>query len=87
VSGHDDSGKSKDLKVVTVLRDSDCGSDAIGRVKDVAKRLGIEVTIDEVIVETEKQIEEHRFLGSPTVRIKGLDIDHEARGLTTYAMT
>jgi len=81
------SGKGKDMKVVTVLRDGDCGSDAIARVKDVAKRFGIEVTIEEVIVETEQQIQERRFLGSPTVRIKGLDIDPSARGLTSYAMT
>lgn len=87
MSANDDSSKSQGVKIVTVLRDSDCGSDAIGRVRDVAKRVGIEVTIEEIIVETEKQIQEGRFLGSPTVRVKGLDIDHEARGLTTYAMT
>ena len=79
--------KGKDVKMVTVLRDSDCGSDAITRVKEVARRLGIDVTVEEVIVENEEQAKALKWPGSPTVRIKGLDIDPKARENTSYAMT
>lgn len=79
--------KGKNMKIVTVLRDDDCGSDAITRVKEVAKRLGIDITIEEIIVATEEQAKALNWLGSPTVRIKGLDVDRKARDKTSYAMT
>ena len=79
--------KGKEMRVVTVLRDNDCGSDAIARVKQLASTLGLEITIEEVIVETEEQAKALQWPGSPTVRIKGVDIDPSARGKTAYAMT
>ncbi|MBX7184522.1 MAG: DUF2703 domain-containing protein [Vicinamibacteria bacterium] len=82
-----DANKGKTMKIVTVLRDNDCGSDAIARMKQVAARLGIDITIEEVIVENEDQARALRWPGSPTVRIKGLDIDPKARENTSYAMT
>lgn len=86
-SGKADSDKGKDMKIVTVLRDSDCGADAITRLKQVAGRLGIDITIEEVIVENEEQAKALKWPGSPTVRIKDLDIDPKARENTSYAMT
>lgn len=79
--------KGGNVRIVTVLRDSDCGSDAIARVKEVAGRLGIDVTVEEVIVENEDQAKALKWPGSPTVRINGLDIDPRARENTSYAMT
>ena len=79
--------KGKEMKVVTVLRDTDCGSDAITRMKQVASRLGLDITIEEIIVENEEQAKALHWPGSPTVRIKGVDIDPSARGKTSYAMT
>lgn len=86
-SGNADSDRGKDMRIVTVLRDSDCGADAITRVKQVASHLGIDVTIKEVIVENEDQAKALNWPGSPTVRIKDLDIDPKARENTSYAMT
>ena len=82
-----DAEKGKNMKIVTVLGDDDCGSDSITRVKEVANRLGIDITIEEIIVATEEQAKALNWLGSPTVRIKGLDVDRKARGKTSYAMT
>ena len=82
-----DAEKGKEMKIVTVLRDDDCGSDAIARVKEVANKLGIDITIEEIIVATEEQAKALNWLGSPTVRIKGLDVDRKARDKTSYAMT
>lgn len=86
-SGKADTDKGKDMRIVTVLRDSDCGADAITRVKEVAGRLGIDITVEEVIVENEEQAKALNWPGSPTVRIKGLDMDPKARENTSYAMT
>jgi hypothetical protein len=73
-------------KTVTVLRDEDCGSSAIARIKEIASQLGLKIHVVEVIITTHEQAEEHRYFGSPTVRIKGLDIDPKARARTSYAL-
>ncbi len=78
---------SDNKNIVTVLRDGDCGSDAITRVKQVADRLGIDITIEEVIVANEEQAKALNWPGSPTVRIRGLDIERRARENTSHAMT
>ena len=74
-----DSENGKNMKIVTVLRDDDCGSEAIPRLKEVASRLGVEITIDQIIIENEEQAKALNWPGSPTVRIKGLDIDPKVR--------
>lgn len=78
--------KKETAKTVTVLRDEDCGSPAITRIKDLAAKLGLEVQVVEVLVTTQKQAEERRYLGSPTVQIKGLDIDPKARARTSFGL-
>ena len=82
-----DSDKGKDVKIVTVLRDSDCGADAITRVKQIAERLRTDITVEEIIVADEEQAKALNWPGSPTVRIKGLDVERKARENTSYAMT
>jgi len=82
-----DPDHGKEMKVVTVLRDSDCGADAITRVKQIADRLGVDITVEEIIVADEEQAKALNWPGSPTVRIKGLDVELKARENTSYAMT
>lgn len=55
--------------------------------KQLASTLGLEITIEEIIVENEEQAKALQWPGSPTVRIKGVDIDPSAMGKTSYAMT
>jgi len=81
-----DGAKKEAEKTVTVLRDDDCGGPAIARINEVASQLGLNIQVVEVIVTTHEQAEEHRYFGSPTVRIKGLDIDPKARARTSYAL-
>ena len=45
----------------------------------------LKVLIERITVATPAQIEKHRFLGSPTIQIGGLDIDPEARARTDFA--
>ena len=81
--------EGKEMKIVTVLRDPNCGNgpQAVERIKQLATRLGLEIKIDEVIVANDEQAKAQRFPGSPTVRVNGLDIDPRARERTSYGMT
>ena len=56
-------------------------------VKNVAEELNISVNIEMVAVGTQKQAEELRFLGSPTVQIGGIDIEPSARESLAFGLT
>jgi len=49
--------------------------------------LGIEAQMNEVPVESIEEAEAHRFLGSPSVRVNGLDIEPGANQRTSYALS
>ena len=55
----------------------DCPShdDALERLKQVLVAEGIEANLTVTKVETEEQAKELEFVGSPTIRIEGRDID------------
>jgi hypothetical protein len=50
------------------------------KVRSLAQELGLGVVIDEILVLTAGDVEEHRCLGSPTILIGGQDIEPAARG-------
>lgn len=53
---------------------------AVRRVRDVMAREGLAAEIREINVEDERTGEELGFLGSPTIRVNGWDIEPAARG-------
>lgn len=77
------------MKTVTVLMRDDCenGPRAVAHVKRLAEALGLAVQVDVVMVRTDDDARRERFLGSPTVRVAGRDVDVEARASTSYGQT
>jgi hypothetical protein len=59
----------------------------VERVREELQSHGMPKEIREVEVRTQAEAEALGFLGSPTVRINGLDIESEARHLTNYGMS
>lgn len=63
--------------------------DALERLRKVLKERGIEADLSVIKVETEQQAQDLKFVGSPTIRIEGRDIDPPAAkahyGLTCRA--
>jgi hypothetical protein len=56
-------------------------------VKDFAKDQKIEIELRRIVIETEDDAERHRFIGSPSVRIAGQDVDPAARSITQYGFS
>ena len=52
----------------------------IERVKEVSQRMAIQIDLTTVQINTFDEIMEWNFIGSPTVRVNGVDIDPSARG-------
>lgn len=55
--------------------------------REVLGNLGMTAEIREVPVETAEAAETLRFLGSPSVRVNGRDIEPSARELTQFALS
>ena len=74
---------------VRVLYAEGCANtpQTVQRVRDVARDLGIPIELDEVLVTSQDQADEIRFLGSPTVQIDGRDIDPAARTANAFGFT
>ena len=60
---------------------------ALERLRQAAKRLGIDPEMRMVLVDTPEAALEHRFVGSPTIRVNGTDIDPAVREQTSYGLT
>ena len=48
-------------------------------INNVSTKLKLDVRLESIQVDDQKQAQEVNFLGSPTIRINGLDIDPSAR--------
>ena len=58
----------------------------LSRLGDLAAELGIDAAVELTRVESPEDAERERFLGSPTLRINGQDVDPSATGRTDYAL-
>ena len=52
---------------------------AVEAVRAALRETGVDAGVCEIAVEGERAANEHRFLGSPTVRVNGLDVERGAR--------
>jgi hypothetical protein len=59
----------------------------VERVKQMAGDLSVQAKVEEIEVTSLDQAQQLRFLGSPTVRVNGLDIDPSARQRTNYGLS
>ena len=55
--------------------------------REVLLELGIQAEIREVRVETAEDAQTHRFVGSPTLRVDGEDIEPQARARTDFGLS
>ena len=54
--------------------------------REVLAEQNISQSIQVLDIATETEAVQNRFLGSPSIRIHGLDIDPEARGFDDYGL-
>lgn len=52
--------------------------------RELTQALGIDASIREVLIRNPDEAQQHRFFGSPTIRVNGLDIDPDARARADY---
>ena len=60
--------------------------EALHILQDVLKEIGSDDPITMTMIRTEKDVKEHRFSGSPTIRINGKDVDPKFRDSGNYGL-
>lgn len=75
--------------MIEVLYFSGCPNHepTVALAREVVRELGLEAELREVPVETAEEAEALRFVGSPTVRVNGRDIEPEARKVQEFALS
>ncbi|MDT7043686.1 hypothetical protein [Candidatus Nitronereus thalassa] len=59
---------------------------AMDQVKSVLHEEGMDAAIETVPVENGEDALAHRFLGSPTIRVNGLDVEVQSRGREDFGL-
>ena len=74
---------------VTVVSIAGCSATppTITLVWETAAALNLAVELRHMVVKTGEEAERHRHIGSPTVRINGLDIEPGARTVDRFGIT
>ena len=79
------SAKSKAVHVHVLYTEGCANTPAtIELIREVAETIGIQIQISKRLIETARQAEEMRFLGSPTVLVDDLDMDPAVRESVSY---
>jgi hypothetical protein len=75
--------KNMDVKVIS-LKGCNAAVETIDLVKMTAKKLGLSIEPESIVVNTTKEAIEHRHIGGPTVQVNGLDIEPAARSIEQF---
>lgn len=59
---------------------------AVKQAREALRAVGMTEVVEEVEVRTNADAQTSRFLGSPTVRVNGLDVEPEARGVEHFGV-
>jgi hypothetical protein len=76
------------VRIVDVLFFTGCphAELAIERARNAVVRSGIAAEVRLLLVETTEEAEKHGFLGSPTIRVDGVDVEPAARGRRQFGI-
>jgi len=73
---------------VEVLHTENCGNwlAAAAAVRRVGDEVGAVVTISDIVIDTPETARAHRFPGSPTIRVRGRDLQPEVEERGDYGL-
>lgn len=57
---------------------------AVDLARDIVRGLGISADVEEIEVKTQDDVVRLRFLGSPSIHVDGVDVEHKAHGRTDF---
>ena len=74
------------VKVISV-KGCSAAVETLALVKRTAKKLGLIIEPESIVVSSTKEAIEHRHIGGPTVQVNGLDIEPDARASERFGIS
>jgi len=76
------------MKVQVIsLNGCNAAIETLALVKKTAKKIGIHIDPENIVVNTIEEAVEYRHIGGPTVQVNGLDIEPDARGIEQFGIS
>lgn len=74
---------------IQLFHTADCHAwkESLSLLEDALKTKGVEVKYEVILVETEDQARDYKFIGSPTILINGIDVDPLVKNVKTYSVS
>ena len=60
---------------------------AFDELEKALKEKGLPVQFEVILISSEEEAKEHKFFGSPTIQINGVDVDPKAKMVTKYGVS
>lgn len=74
------------VKVIS-LKGCSAAVETLALVKITAKKLGLNLEPENIVVDTAREAIKYRHIGGPTVQVNGLDIEPEARAIEQFGIS
>jgi hypothetical protein len=55
--------------------------------EEFCNQKNIEISLDYIVIKSEEDLKNHKFIGSPSIRINNLDVDPNSRTITDYGFS
>lgn len=76
------------MKVQVIsLKGCDAAVETLDLVKKTAKKIGINIEPENIVVNTIEEAVAFRHIGGPTVQVNGLDIEPDARAIEQFGIS
>ena len=74
---------------VLVLSSASCPHTpaTVARIEEVARESQIPIRLERLLIQTQEEAAAHRFMGSPTVQVNGVDLGPDMRDKTTFGFS
>ncbi len=79
----------QDKHIISVFQTEGWGNTekAVALINEYANKINLKVKIKRTVIKTDADVKKYKFIGSPTIRINGLDLDPKARDTKGFGFT
>jgi len=81
--GNREGGEPLNVEVIMIPK-CEAGPQTVRLVEETMRQMGVKGTVEQIVIHDTAEANRYRFLGSPTVRINGLDIEPSRRSEESF---
>lgn len=81
--------KIMNKKIITILHTDGWGNTprVVTLLEDFCRKKTINIYFDFVVIKSDEDLKDYKFIGSPSIRINNLDVDPSSRAIIDYGFS